>query len=532
MAGKSECQLGRAGGQRDWVCVRRRMIYPTRKYSRAVTSIIVSVLTLSLLFVVPTSQRHRPVGSGQVAPLAASSSTLGFADSQVFFYNDDQVAQTVARWTANNIHTVRIGIPWAAVEAQKGTFDWTRADRVVTAAAAANVSIICAITSSPQWAAAAGSIPPHGRPASPDAYGDFTAQVAQRYRGKIAAYEIWNEPNGIIGYRPLPDPAGYTDLLKAAYPKIKAVDPSAVVIGGVLGSGKSWGTWTINPVTFLTKMYAAGAAPYFDALSYHPYSYNMKFSDGMYQSDSALDQLVRLRQIMLANNEGAKSIWVTEFGAPTNRVSEATQAALMSDMISSWRQLPYGGPLMLYTTRDLNSGSWADDDRFGVYRSNWTAKPSQQVVQSPPGPNAAYPRFAAITDPALGEVLSPVFAATSKVWAQLRTAGTLWELTPGQFVWSPGQVGDVARARRVIPTTAFANGYQDFTGSTPVRIWYSPATGAHWGSREFVKAWVPQLGLATSDEKWTGASTRVTFENGSITWTPFVGAKVYFTQQR
>ncbi len=508
------------------------MIYPARKYSRATASITVAVLTVAMLALVPPSQRHRPVESDRVAPLAVSASTLGFADSQVFFYNDDQIAQTVQRWVANNIHTVRIGIPWAGVEATKGTFDWTRADRVVAAAAAANISIICAITSSPLWAAATGALPPHGRPASPDAYGVFTAQVAQRYKGRIAAYEIWNEPNGIIGYRPFPDPAGYTELLKAAYPRIKAVDPSVTVLGGVLGSGKTWGAFTINPVTFLSKMYAAGAAPFFDALSYHPYSYNMKFSDGMYQSDSPLDQLVRLRQTMLANNEGAKTIWVTEFGAPTNRVSETTQAALMSDMISSWRQLPYGGPLMLYTTRDLNSWSWLDDDRFGVYRSNWTAKPSAQVVAAPPQPGAVYQRFAANTDPTLGEVLSPVFAATSKVSAQLRTAGMLWELTPGQFVTSPGPVGDVARARRVTPTSAFANGYQDFSGSTPIRIWYSPATGAHWGSREFVKAWVPELGLATSDERWSGTSTKVTFERGSITWTPFVGTKVHLTQQR
>ena len=85
------------------------------------------------------------------------------------------------------------------------------------AAAAANISIICAITSSPMWAAAPGSLPPNGRPSSPEAYGNFTAKVAERYKGRIAAFEIWNEPNGIFGYRPVPDRAGYTDLLKAKF---------------------------------------------------------------------------------------------------------------------------------------------------------------------------------------------------------------------------------------------------------------------------------------------------------------------------
>src|SRR4051794_37788817 len=113
MAGKSECQLGRAGGPRAWVCVRRRMIYPTRKYSRAVTSTIVSVLTWALFSLGPPSQRPPPVGSGQAAPRAASSSTLGSPDPEVFFYTDAQAGQSLAPWSANNIHTARIGIPWA-----------------------------------------------------------------------------------------------------------------------------------------------------------------------------------------------------------------------------------------------------------------------------------------------------------------------------------------------------------------------------------------------------------------------------------
>lgn len=102
----------------------------------------------------------------------------------------------------------------------------------------------------------------------------------------------------------------------------------------------TWGSWTINPVTFLSRMYENGAKPFFDAVSYHPYSYNMKFSAGMMQPDSPLDQLVRMRKVMLGQADDAKKIWVTEYGLPTSQVSESTQAAYFSDMISSWRELP------------------------------------------------------------------------------------------------------------------------------------------------------------------------------------------------
>jgi polysaccharide biosynthesis protein PslG len=504
--------------------------FQCRKLVQTALGAIVSGLCVVALISTPTSQRHRQVVTDDVANLSISATTLGFADSQIYYYDDAQVTATVQKWVANNIRTVRIGIPWNGVEAVKDQLDWSRSDRLVNAAAAANISVIACITSTPRWAMAPGSTLPHGRPASPEVYGVFTAKVAERYKGKIAAYEIWNEPNGFIGYSPAPNPAGYTDLLKAAYPRIKAVDSAAIVVGGVLGSGMTWGNLTINPVTFLSQMYASGAAPFFDALSYHPYSYAMKFSAGMLQFESPLDQLVRMRRVMLQQGDGAKKIWVTEYGLPTSRVTEPVQAAFLSDMISTWRELPYAGPLMIYTTRDHNSNSANDEERFGVYRSDWTPKPAQKIVESPPGTSAVFQRFSANTDPSLGEVLSPVYAATPKIWVQQRTLGTLWETAPGNFLVSPTPVADLARSQKATPTTTFTDGYQDFVNWQRFRIWYSPETGAHWGSAEFAKKWVPALGLATSSEKWVNGATRVTFQRGVMTWRPFVGVKVYLSQ--
>ncbi|MGB8406616.1 MAG: cellulase family glycosylhydrolase [Mycobacterium sp.] len=487
---------------------------------------ILSVVCMLCFGGKPTTD-HPHLASPRVANLAATGVTLGLADSQAFLATPDLVTQTGQHWVADNIHAVRIGIPWAGVEATPGNYDWSRADRVVDTAIAANATIICAMTTSPLWAMAPGGIPPNSRPASFDQYANFTAKVADRYRGKIAAYEVWNEPNGIIGYSPAPDARGYTAMLKAAYPKIKAADPNAIVVGGVLGSGKTWGNWTINPVNYLTSMYTNGAGPYFDALSYHPYSYSMKFSGGMTTTDSPVDQLVRMRKLMISNGDSAKKIWGTEFGVPTNQVSEATQAAYISDVISTWQELPYAGPLMIYTTRDLNSRGSSDDDRFGIYRSDWTPKAARQVVANPPGTSAMYQQFSAMSDPALGEVLSPVFKVNSTTYAQKRTGWMIW-LVGSQFVLSPLPVGEMAIARNVVPKSAFTDGYQDFGGGTPIRIWYSPTTGAHWASQAFAKAWVPRLGMATSNETGFGA-TRVNFENGYITWTPFIGARVTLT---
>ncbi len=92
-------------------------------------------------------------------------------------------------------------------------------------------------------------------------------------------------------YQPAPDPGGYTDLLKVAYPRSKAADPSATVIGGVLGAVVDWGNFTMNPIGFLEGMYTAGAKNFMDAVSYHPYHYSAKFSDAVTIANSSANQM-------------------------------------------------------------------------------------------------------------------------------------------------------------------------------------------------------------------------------------------------
>jgi uncharacterized protein with LGFP repeats len=90
-------------------------------------------------------------------------------------------------------------------------------------------------------------------------------------------------------------------------------------------------------------------------------------------------------------------------------------------------------------------------------------------------------------------------------------------------------VADKARQFGGYPKTEFQNGYQDFESPTGMRVWWSPATGAHAVGGGFVAAWVPQLGLALTDEFRDGWATRVNFEHGYITWLPWIGTQVTFT---
>ncbi|MBJ7289616.1 beta-galactosidase [Williamsia sp.] len=327
----------------------------------------------------PSSTHYAIVNTAAVDP---SSDTVGIADSNLLFSATDPaaIAKHLDAMQALGVQNVRIAIPWATTEPFDGYYDWTAVDNMVNAADARGMGVLGVVTTTPAWARGAGS-GVYAPPTNAADYGAFMGAVASRYGQKMSDYEVWNEPNAVLGYQPAPDPAGYTALLKAAYPAIKAANPSATVIGGVLGSVVTWGNLTLNPVDFVQQMYADGAGGYFDALSFHPYQYTTKFSQGAPLPDSPLNQVNAIHQLMATNGDGGKQIWSSEYGLPTGVVGAQQQADYISDFLDNWNTLSYAGPSFLYTLQDTNSADTTDPEAtFGVYTDTWTPKLAAQVI--------------------------------------------------------------------------------------------------------------------------------------------------------
>ena len=326
-------------------------------------------------------ERVRSIPVIETGSINPSGTTIGFADSDLYGKSPEDINRTFDLMSQTGVSTVRIMVPWAFIQPTPDQWDWGVVDTMVNSAEAHGISVLAALNSTPGWAGPPSLVPYSG---SPDvaAYAEFAAMAANRYRGRISAYEVWNEANSVLFWTPAPDPAAYTELLKAAYPRIKAADPSATVVGAGLAPVFSFGSLTLNPAEFVRGMYAAGAKGNFDALAYHPYLYGMKFSAGEGYPESPLTQVKAMYQVMADNGDGGKTIWCTEYGQPTSAVDEATQADYIRDLITTWRTLPFAGPVYVYSTRDRNTGSATDQDTFGVYRTDWTPKPAQQVIQS------------------------------------------------------------------------------------------------------------------------------------------------------
>jgi len=201
----------------------------------------------------------------------------------------------------------------------------------------------------------------------------------------VHTYEIWNRPNSATYWGAPVNASEYTTLMKATYPAIKAIDPSSVVLLGALDSYADTGTTYVSPITFLTSLYKDGIAGSFDALSVDPYTWEMVPLQP--SPTNPWTYLPQIHNLMAANGDGNKQIWLTEWGQPTSgagAVTPAVQATMITEgfqVASTWT---WTGPLFI--------ANWEDDASSGAYgllNADGTAKPalsaySQAAVAAAP----------------------------------------------------------------------------------------------------------------------------------------------------
>ncbi|MBV8085133.1 MAG: transporter substrate-binding domain-containing protein [Chloroflexi bacterium] len=236
--------------------------------------------------------------------------------------------------------------PWNYIQRDgPNDWDWSHADLVVNHAQRQGLQLIVRIDGVPDWARP--DLTGHSLLA-PSHYVDFAgfaAAFAKRYKGQVAAYVVWNEPNVNYewGYEK-PDPAGYVDLLKAVYPKIKAADPKALVLAAPLAPNREHSDAALDDLDYLRQEYEAGAAPYFDGLTAHAYGWQHPPDEAPADGVINFRRVELERQIMVANGDAAKQIYITESGwndytrwvnavTPQQRIDYTSRAVQLA---SSW----------------------------------------------------------------------------------------------------------------------------------------------------------------------------------------------------
>jgi hypothetical protein len=199
---------------------------------------------------------------------------------------------------------------------------WAKYDQIVDLAEQYGLEIQVRLSNPPGWAHANPDI---GEKAPPDDFQDyvnFAVAVAERYRGRLRYYQIWNEPNIFPewGNQDV-NPEAYTELLCRTYDALKAVDPEIVVISGALAGTVSLTGRDLNDFIFLQRMYDAGAGACFDILSAQAYGLNSGPTDHrMRPTTVTFARHVYIRDLMVSNGDAHKPIWISE--AAWNPVDE------------------------------------------------------------------------------------------------------------------------------------------------------------------------------------------------------------------
>lgn len=357
------------------------------------SAVVLATVCATAEFPPPTESHAASYAVDMVAAIAETPTTIGLADSNLVRLGDEAlIDQQLDMMQALGVQNVRIGISWITTQlTENGTFFWGATDYVINEAHRRGMGVLGVLHETPVWA---GSPPLSGTP-DLAAFGAFAGAVAEKYKGKISALEVWNEPNGRFFLNPV-DPVAYTNMVKVAYAAIKAHDDPAdpdddiTVVAGVLGSGRTLGdNFTMNPVDFLQGMYDSDAHGYFDAFSFHPYHYDIPFSEGAIQSDSPMLQLRQIRALMEQYGDGDLTVWASEYGLPTTPFdpdhpglynSPEKQSEFLADFLASWQREDGTGPIFIYSTRDLDSGSPSDQDNFGIWYTDWQPKPAVQAI--------------------------------------------------------------------------------------------------------------------------------------------------------
>lgn len=274
-----------------------------------------------------------------------------------------------------HVKVIRVDFPWAIIEPTKGATDsraLASADRIITEAAAAGIKVSATVGSTPCWDSSAPAsllrkcVPGRDNaanrwpPRDDSAYATFVAFLAQRYNSRLAAIEIWNEPDQANeDYFAGPNKVAlYAAVLRAAYPAIKQAAPQVPVLGGSLVGSNG---------VFLRKLYAAGIKGFYDGLSVHFYTLT-------------LAALRATHELQLSQGDHTP-LWLDEFGWsscwPRQRVQQdqgcVTSQVQAENIRNTYRAIaraPYVAAADIYKLQD------SPNQDFGMLTTRGKRKPA------------------------------------------------------------------------------------------------------------------------------------------------------------
>jgi hypothetical protein len=344
--------------------------------------------------------------------------------------NPDTIAFRVAKLASTGAPWTRVDIDWTYVaptrpanpdDPDDPAYDWSRYDTMLSALRERGIGVMITLLGTPPWASDSGKWNAAPRPAEGAA---FAGAVAKRYSGSwpkkgggvlpaVRSISPRNEPNidlmtspqcrRLAGGRWVPvSPQAYAALLRAAYPKIKAGNPKVLVVAGETAAGDNGGcrnaSTTIGTFDFVRRLHNAlggGRKMPFDAWAQHMHPVGPPDRAAFFPSWRTMPQLTKLLNTM--HPKGRMPVIISETSYATTYtayhryfVSEAQQAAYIDMTYKLAARQPQIEVVVYFNLQDHRAWS------AGLFRDDWTAKPSLAVFRRRAQSTALTSRWASL----------------------------------------------------------------------------------------------------------------------------------------
>jgi len=344
--------------------------------------------------------------------VSAGTVARGLADNTIVSMTPDRQAAALHEISHDLRGTyVRFFVSWADAEPQPGAYDPAYMKGVASAVDLARqdgLKVMITFQDVPKWAsdhtywAKAGGYKPYVVMSTtylPD-FQTFCQDVATQLRGRVYAYECWNEPNLYLYLFPQATKQDkyfgahlYVKMLRRCSAGIRAGDPkdpkALVVAGATAPRGKAAAdAYSSSPKRFATVIKDAGVSSLFNAYSHHPYMPGA--SPRLWPEAAPRDPTttVTLQNLgTLLKLFPNKPFFLTEYGYQTTacqsfsgqHVDQVTQASYLKRAYAYAARYPQVKLMMWFLLKDFKPRDPYQGFYTGLRTAGGTAKPAWYV---------------------------------------------------------------------------------------------------------------------------------------------------------
>jgi len=138
-------------------------------------------------------------------------------------------------------------------------YDFSGFERIVDKLNDAGIEIMASIRTKDRT----GYEPPYDL----DEFERYVRALVRKLKGKVKIWEIGNEPNLWMGWKPKPDPREYETVLRVAYNCVKKEDPDALVSTAGFANG------VLQSDGYQMAFLEMDGGSFFDVFGFHPYDF-------------------------------------------------------------------------------------------------------------------------------------------------------------------------------------------------------------------------------------------------------------------